>query len=172
MGMNIWDKILDNLEAKVNPQSFTTWLKPTALARDEGKRIYVTVPSELFANWLSKNYMTLIQESANTLDREGSEIAFVFDQHAAAFPPSAGAETAPAPVVGQATTLNQKYTFDSFVVSSSNELAHAAALRVAEQPSLTYNPLYIYGGVGLGKTHLMHAIGNHLVQTRPLFFKS
>jgi chromosomal replication initiator protein len=167
MGMNIWDKILDNLEAKVNPQSFTTWLKPTALARDEGKRIYVTVPSELFANWLSKNYMTLIQESANTLDREGSEIAFVFDQHAAAFPPSAGAETAPAPVVGQATTLNQKYTFDSFVVSSSNELAHAAALRVAEQPSLTYNPLYIYGGVGLGKTHLMHAIGNHLVQTRP-----
>src|SRR5688572_16906284 len=164
--MNIWDRILDSLEGKVNPQSFTTWLRPTTLARDEGKKIYVTVPSELFANWLARNYMDLIQQSATSLEREGSEIAFVFDEHAPAFPNALPPAAAPKPNIPGAP-LHARYTFDTFVVSSSNEMAHAASLRVAEQPSLAYNPLYIYGGVGLGKTHLMQAIGNHLRVTRP-----
>jgi len=165
--MNIWDRILGGLEAKINPQSFTTWFRPTTLARDEGERIFVSVPSALFANWLSKNYMTLIHETATNLERPNTEIAFVYDEHADAFPSPA---SAPAPAQASAPTspLNPKYTFENFVVSSSNELARAAALRVAEQPSAAYNPLYIYGGVGLGKTHLMHAIGNHLRATRPL----
>jgi len=164
--MNIWDRILGNLETKINPQSFTTWFRPTTLARDEGKRIFVSVPSALFANWLTKNYMTLINETATDLERPEAEIAFIYDAHAQPFP-----EEAPASEPARATPtspLNPKYTFENFVVSSSNELARAAALRVAEQPSAGYNPLYIYGGVGLGKTHLMHAIGNHLRATRPL----
>jgi len=165
--MNIWDRILGNLEGKVNPQSFGTWLKPTTLARDEGKKIYVTVPSELFANWLSRNYMDLIQQSATSLDREGSEIAFVYDERAPAFPDAVPPPVAASRPTPPGTSLHARYTFDTFVVSSSNEMAHAASLRVAEQPSRAYNPLYIYGGVGLGKTHLMQAIGNHLRETRP-----
>ena len=161
--MNIWESILGKLETKVNPESFKTWLRPTALARDDGERIYVSVPSELFANWLNKNYMPLIQESAKTLDREGAEISFLFDKKAATF----RSPRVPDATASVTTPLNLKYTFQTFVVSSSNELAQAAALRVAEQPALTYNPLYIYGGVGLGKTHLMHAIGNHLRANRP-----
>ncbi len=166
--MNIWERILDNLEDRVNSQSFATWFRPTSLSRDEGRKIVVAVPSPLFANWISKNYMELIRESCGTLDRGGAEVAFVYDEHVAALPPvGAASENTPLPAGRASSPLNPKYTFDSFVVSSSNELARAAALRVAEEPNLTYNPLYIYGGVGLGKTHLMHAIGNHITQTRP-----
>ena len=82
--MNIWEKILDKLEDRVNSQSFTTWFRPTALSRDDGEKIYVAVPSQLFANWISKNYMELIRESCGTLDRDGAEVSFVFDEHAAA----------------------------------------------------------------------------------------
>ncbi len=164
--MNIWDRILENLEGKVNPQSFETWLKPTSLARDAGDAISVAVPSELFATWLSKNYMGMIKQIARDLHRPGAEISFVFEQRPPARTPretrpSAQAALEPEPP----PAMNVKYTFESFVVSSSNELAHAAALRVAEEPARAYNPLYIYGGVGLGKTHLMHAIGNHLLGT-------
>jgi chromosomal replication initiator protein len=164
--MNIWERILADLEGKVNPQSFTTWFRPTRLSLDDGERIIVTVPNELFSNWLTKNYMALIRKSASTLQRDGAQISFTFDEKAQSFPPSAGQE-APATGGHPTSPLNPKYTFESFVVSSSNELAHAAALRVAEAPAITYNPLFIYGGVGLGKTHLMHAIGNHLRATRP-----
>ena len=164
--MNIWDKILDDLQSKVNAQSFTTWLRPTTLARDEGRRIFVTVPSELFANWLTKNYMDLIGESARDVHRDGVEVSFVFDSKAQAFPETAPEPSPPARPTGE-SPLNPKYTFESFVVSSSNEMAHAAAKRVAEHSPLAYNPLYIYGGVGLGKTHLMNAIGNRLRSDRP-----
>ena len=165
--LNIWDKILDHLAAKVNPQSFSTWLRPTRLARDEGGKIIVAVPSELFANWLTRNYLGLIRDSATNLERNGVEISFVFDENSQSFPAPGILEPAVAAQGYPSSPLNPKYTFESFVVSSSNELAHAAAQRVAQEPVLNYNPLYIYGGVGLGKTHLMHAIGNHLRATRP-----
>jgi len=164
--MNIWDRILGRLETKVNPQSFSTWLRPTSLARDDGARIYVAVPSELFATWLTKNYMPLIKESARNEERDGAEISFIFDRSSAELPaPRSGKKAAPAE--RSSSPLNPKYTFDTFVVSSSNELAHAAAKRVASEPSRAYNPLYIYGGVGLVKTHLMHAVGNQLRAERP-----
>ena len=83
--MNIWQRILERLEDRVNAQSFSTWLRPTALQRDEGRRIFVSVPSELFANWLSRNYMDLIRESAGQLERDGVEVSFVYDERAAAF---------------------------------------------------------------------------------------
>src|SRR5437867_11748606 len=84
--VNIWDRILDHLETKVNPQSFSTWLRPTRLARDEGRRIVVEVPSELFANWLSRNYLELIRDSATDLERTGVEVSFVFDERSQSFP--------------------------------------------------------------------------------------
>jgi len=161
--MNIWDRILGKLEDKVNPQSYETWLRPTSLARDDGGRIVVTVPSELFATWLSKNYMPLITQTARELDRPGTQVSFTYHSDAATAPRAPRPPVVPeAPDPPQSSPLKERNTFESFVVSSSNELAHAAALRVAEEPSRAYNPLYIYGGVGLGKTHLMHAIGNHL----------
>ncbi len=163
--MNIWDQILDDIEGKVNPQSFATWLRPTALAKDEGSRILVTVPSQLFANWLTKNYMDLIRESAAQLDRRETEVSFVYEE---VTPMPSGKPLRSSPTaLPVSSPLNPRYTFETFVVSSSNELAQAAARRVAEQPSLAYNPLFIYGGVGLGKTHLMHAIGNQLKAMRP-----
>ncbi len=164
--MNIWDRILSEIESRVHPQSFETWLRPTSLASDDGSRILVTVPSELFATWLTKNYMDVIRESTANLDRAGTEVSFVFDDPARNAPPPRQPKPSQ-PQILSSSPLNRKYTFETFVVSSSNELAQAAARRVADQPSLAYNPLYIYGGVGLGKTHLMHAIGNHLKQTRP-----
>ena len=149
--MNIWERILTDLEGKVNPQSYSTWFRPTSLARDEGAKIAVAVPNELFATWLGKNYMNQIRESANAVGREVVEISFVFDEHAQSFPSTSGTPQTPAAKGPPSSPLNPKYTFESFVVSSSNELAHAAALRVADEPAITYNPLYIYGGVGLGK---------------------
>src|SRR5689334_15819094 len=86
LSANIWDRILGLLESKVNPQSFTTWLRPTRLARDEGKKILVAVPSELFATWLTKNYLGAILDCAGELGRSGVEISFVFDEHAQVLP--------------------------------------------------------------------------------------
>jgi chromosomal replication initiator protein len=165
--MNLWDQILARLEPKLNPQTFSTWLKPTQLVSERADHLEVAVPSELFAQWIRRNYMELIRQTLQELSVPQSEVRF-----SASAPPSAGA-TAPAaggalraPARGTEGTgpggLNPRYTFGSFVVSSCNQFAHAAARAVAELPSNAYNPLYIYGGVGLGKTHLMHAIGNYL----------
>ncbi len=179
--MNLWDRILASLQRKVNSQSFNTWLKPTHQLSVADGTIQVEVPSLLFVDWINKNYMPLIQESAKELDLGGLDVHFTSRTRAArlaaAQHSSAGeAETsrgAPARAAGTTalaplgTGLNPRYTFESFVVSSSNQLAHAAALAVAEQPSGAYNPLFIYGGVGLGKTHLMHAIGNNIGRALP-----
>jgi chromosomal replication initiator protein len=169
--MNLWDRILTNLQQKINRQSFNTWLKPTQQLSLADGTLRVEVPSLLFADWISRNYLPLIKESARELDCGDVSVHFTSPEGAravrapaggsAAFPAAAGrppASTSAPPATG----LNPRYSFDSFVVSSCNQFAHAAAQAVADQPSGAYNPLYIYGGVGLGKTHLMHAIGNRI----------
>jgi chromosomal replication initiator protein len=203
--MNLWDRILANLQNKVNRQSFNTWLRPTQQLSVVDGTLKVEVPSGLFVDWINKNYLPLIQESTKELSLGSLSVLFTSRQRNGASQESlqapallAGAEAAglddgrsepiaheqaPRPVQPEGDRsmrgstgspahppthgLNPRYTFDSFVVSSSNQLAHAAALRVAEQPSGAYNPLYIYGGVGLGKTHLMNAIGNHVGRMMP-----
>ncbi len=155
--MNLWDEILAKVESKVNRHSFATWFRPTSYLSLDGSRLLVGVPNAQFREWLNKNYQGVLTEALQELGRAGVHV--VFQDAAESSPPSEG--TAPAPE-RDSSSLNPKYTFDSFVVGSSNQFAHAAARAVAEIPSKSYNPLFIYGGVGLGKTHLMHAIGHYI----------
>jgi len=164
MAGNVWDKILARVETKINRHSFYTWFKPTRFLDDAGETVRVTVPNDLFRDWLTKHYGGVIGEAAKELQRSGLVVSFVTTGSA----PTARASSspsAPEPPVSPPRSiarLNQRYTFSTFVVGPSNQFAHAAARAVAEAPSRSYNPLFIYGGVGLGKTHLMHAIGQYL----------
>jgi chromosomal replication initiator protein len=172
MEASIWDQILSRIETKVNRHSFYTWFKPTSLVLDAGGSISVRVPNQLFKDWLAKHYSLVLSEALTEVQRP--EAALVFLPEGAAAP-----EMPPAPVAPAATqrpevalppqpprvgSLNERYTFDTFIVGPSNQFAHAACRAVAEAPSRSYNPLFIYGGVGLGKTHLMHAVGRYVLQ--------
>ena len=167
-GTNIWEQVLACIETKVNRHSYLTWFKPTAFVADAGHTVTVRVPNPLFRDWLPKHYSAVIDEALTEVGREECTVDFVIDGGtvvAQALPPALDppppAETQP-PITSPAG-LNPRYTFDSFIVGPSNQFAHAAARAVAEAPSRSYNPLFIYGGVGLGKTHLMHAIGHYVL---------
>ncbi len=156
--VNLWDELLAQIEAKINRHSFATWFRPTAFRDFAGNTLLVRVPNSQFRDWLSRNYLGVIQEGLADLGRADVSVRFECDDAELSAPD--GSEERETP-----TFLNPKYTFESFVVGSSNQFAHAAARAVAEIPSKSYNPLFLYGGVGLGKTHLMHAVG-HYIQAR------
>ena len=170
MGNNVWTELLARIETKVNRHSFNTWFSPTVFVEDTGDRVTVRVPSELCRNWLTKHYSRVITEATTEVHRSGVKVAFVIDAEVGTVTehplPRPAAAPAPAPDA-KTRGLNPRYTFDTFVVGSSNQFAHAAAVAVGEAPSRSYNPLYLYGGVGLGKTHLMHAIGHYLLGQMP-----
>jgi chromosomal replication initiator protein len=176
---NIWDQVLTRIETKVNRHSFYTWFKPTSLITDAGAQLQVRVPSVMFRDWLTKHYASVLDEALAEVDRRGCAVAFLTDD---AMPATAvapedpvidGPEEMEPSVPGG---LAPRYSFDTFIVGPSNQFAHAASRAVAEAPSRSYNPLFIYGGVGLGKTHLMHAIGhyvmNHLQNLRLTYISS
>src|SRR5436190_4254391 len=164
---NIWDQVLARIETKVNRHSFYTWFKPTAFVADRDGAIRVRVPNALFRDWLTKHYAAVIEEALAEVQRSGAPVAFVTEDLGAPLVPEAPvAETAADDAEVAADDLgilSPRYSFDTFIVGSSNQFAHAACRAVAEAPSRSYNPLFIYGGVGLGKTHLMHAIGHYVV---------
>ena len=165
--MNAWEKILQHMERRVNAHSFSTWFRPTRLEAADTGRLLIRVPTPLFRKRLTQTYGDLLQAVLAEVAMPETQIDFVCTETEA---PGAG-ETPPAQVRLDFDSanhqLNQRYTFDSFVVGSSNQFAHAAAQAVAEQPSKSYNPLFLYGGVGLGKTHLMQAIGHAIKQRNP-----
>ena len=170
MDASIWDQILSRVETKVNRHSFYTWFKPTALVTDGGNAITVRVPNPLFRDWLTKHYSVVLSEALAEVHRPGAALLFVAEgAPTTASPPveedpPANEATRDEPgAVSSAGGLNPRYTFDTFIVGPSNQFAHAACRAVAEAPSRSYNPLFIYGGVGLGKTHLMHAIGQYVL---------
>jgi chromosomal replication initiator protein len=188
MNATIWDQVLSRIETKVNRHSFYTWFKPTSLLTDAGGSISVRVPNPLFTNWLTKHYSLVISEALTEVRRPDVVVTYVADDeqpstpagvHAA--PPAAAPASAPSPAepvpapapdpdANDGPTVGgliPRYTFDTFIVGPSNQFAHAACRAVAEAPSRSYNPLFIYGGVGLGKTHLMHAIGQYVLQHNP-----
>src|SRR3954463_6126515 len=172
--MNLWDEILGRIETKVNRHSFYTWFRPTTFVGDDRLSVTVRVPNGLFKDWLTKHYAGVISEATAELMRPNLVVNFVSDtQSDAAVIPLSADETAALATGGQASAppgpagLNPRYTFDTFIVGSSNQFAHAACRAVAEAPSRSYNPLFIYGGVGLGKTHLMHAVGHYVLQHDP-----
>jgi chromosomal replication initiator protein len=168
---NIWDQVLARIETKVNRHSFYTWFKPTAFVADRDGSIRVRVPNALFRDWLTKHYAAVIEEALAEVERPGAPVAFVTDDMAAPLVPDVPLPEPVTPPVEEEPPagaddlgiLSPRYSFDTFIVGTSNQFAHAACRAVAEAPSRSYNPLFIYGGVGLGKTHLMHAIGHYVV---------
>ena len=173
MTASIWDQVLARIETKVNQHIYSTWFKPTSFVADDGHQLRVRVPNALFSNWLNKHYSVVLREALTEVHREGCVVSFVTTEQTAA--PSATVTTAAPEVLttgsaepddlvsGSPGSLAPRYSFDAFIVGPSNQFAHAACRAVAEAPSRSYNPLFIYGGVGLGKTHLMHAIGHYVL---------
>jgi chromosomal replication initiator protein len=178
----IWDQVLTLIEGKVGPHSFSTWFKPTSLKVDQGQALVIQVPAALYVEWLPRHYSVVLAEALAEVGRGQVQLVFEVQsaqtarvpdhiETAAQYAPEpddpqpADRFPAPAPVIPGG--LNPRYMFDTFIVGPSNQFAHAACRAVAEAPSRSYNPLFIYGGVGLGKTHLMHAIGHYVVQHNP-----
>src|SRR5579862_6913137 len=194
--LNYWVRILAALEKKINRQSYETWLKPTRFSHLEGKRLFVRIPSADFQH-IGDRYADLIQEAIDNLGLDVESVTFTTpDQdprtpkvredggfapvpsHSQSAPRQGrlgspmGAPQGPAPEQARfdwnaASQLNPRYQFDAFVIGSGNQFAMAASEAVAERPSKAYNPLFIYGGVGMGKTHLMHAIGHEVKKRQP-----
>jgi chromosomal replication initiator protein len=168
----VWRAALGELQVALSQANFETWLKDTALVAVDESRFRIAVPNGFAKDWLETRYRSLISQ---TLARVvGYSVQLEFEVQEA---PAAAAETAPSQPVrleptrvggeGPAASLSSRYTFATFIVGSANRLAHAASLSVAERPGHAYNPLFLYGGVGLGKTHLMHAIGNQVLARFP-----
>ena len=192
--LNYWVRILGALEKKINRQSYETWLKPTRFSHLTGKTLFVRIPSADFTH-IGDRYADLIQEAIDNLGLDIETVTFTTPQQDPTAPkvredggfapvpshsPSAprtnrlstGTMNGPAPEQSRfdwsaASQLNPQYMFDSFVIGSGNQFAMAAAQAVAERPSKAYNPLFLYGGVGMGKTHLMHAIGHDVKRRQP-----
>jgi chromosomal replication initiator protein len=161
--------VLARVETKVNRHSFYTWFKPTSFIAEDPTTITVRVPNALFKDWLTKHYSGVISEALAEVKHASLAVHFAADDQndPPVVPPGSDEaivhESNPATALGSAG-LNPRYTFDTFIVGTSNQFAHAASRAVAEAPSRSYNPLFIYGGVGLGKTHLMHAVGQYVLR--------
>lgn len=169
-----WDEALEYVQQKVPKQVFDTWFLPVQFDRAENSTVYLGVPNKFFGEWLETHYGALLTEAvAIASGGEPLTVTFIVRERATASPteppssPQGGKGQSP-PKPRRGILLNPKYTFRNFVVGAGNQFAHAACMAVAEQPGQTYNPLFIYGGVGLGKTHLLNAIGNHVAEQRDL----
>ncbi len=161
--MNNWDQIRVYLRGKVSAESYENWLKATSYLGMEGRTLVVAVPDHETRSWLETEYASLVREGIRSLAVPVSEVVYE-ENKPARFSPLAASPLENSDGEAPASQLNPKFTFDSFVVGACNQFAHAAARSVAEKPSRSYNPLFIYGGVGMGKTHLMHAIGRALME--------
>lgn len=160
---DLWSKVIDSLRERVGQQNFDIWIKPIHFISMVGESAELEVPNRFFKDWINEHYSSHIREALSLLTQKPCVLKFRIRN---------GKDLISAPLqmndqhipLSFQTIFNPKYTFDNFVVGASNQFANAACLAVANSPAKNYNPLFIYGGVGLGKTHLLHAIGNHLLQ--------
>lgn len=167
----MWQQVLSVLQTKLSKPSFDTWLKSTKAAVFTDSLIVICAPNNFAKEWLETRYAKMIGTTVEETLGKHVQVQFTIEE---ALPPAAS-QPAPAvqaakPVVNlheDSFSLNPKYTFDTFVIGAGNRFAHAASLAVAEAPAKAYNPLFLYGGVGLGKTHLMHAIGHYVLEHNP-----
>ncbi len=169
---DLWDKVLAKIEKKISKPSFDTWLKFTEAYQLKDETLIVAAPNEFARDWLEGRYSGFISDLLYDLVGERIQVKFII-------PPEATEEQKEPASTTLITSqeedkhhtyqnmLNPKYTFDTFVIGAGNRFAHAASLAVAEAPAKAYNPLFIYGGVGLGKTHLLHAIGHYVLEHNP-----
>jgi chromosomal replication initiator protein len=178
----VWRAALGELQVSLSPANFETWLRDTQLVDVDEQRFRIAVPNGFAKDWLESRYRSLISQTLARIVGYSVQVEFVIgpspegagEPAATPQPTPAAAErqqvrVEPTRVGGEGGTtfLNPRYTFSNFIVGSANRLAHAASLSVAERPGHAYNPLFLYGGVGLGKTHLMHAIGNQVIAKFP-----
>lgn len=167
----LWNQCLRALQAELPEQQFNTWIRPLQ-AVDDGNVLKLLAPNRFVVDWLQQHHMARIAELVEEYGA-GTVLTFAVGSRRAQQPQTTPGRPQPSPIqaaaVGSPVTsrLNPLFTFENFVEGKSNQLGRAAATQVAENPGLSYNPLFIYGGVGLGKTHLMHAIGNQMLKTNP-----
>jgi len=165
---DLWTSIVKNLEGKVDARELKTWFAPTRQVSLEKEGVTpiltVAVPNHVFADWIERRHAALLSREAAAAGMPDLKISFALETAVAAAQPAA---SPPPPPASSGFVLNPRFTFESFVVGSSNQFAHAAARAVAETPSRSYNPLFLYGGVGLGKTHLVHAIAHEVLLRAP-----
>jgi chromosomal replication initiator protein len=180
MAGTVWDDVLGRIETKVNRYSYYTWFRHTSLLADDGSTITVRVTDSMVIDWLTRHYAGVLEEALAEVGRKGVSLRFQPEQAPAPVPAAAPAASAalepegPEPATNGRRAdyvdfggLSPRYSFDTFIVGASNQFANAACRAVAEAPSRSYNPLFLYGGVGLGKTHLMHAIGQYVLTHSP-----
>ncbi|ODA41531.1 chromosomal replication initiator protein DnaA [Desulfosporosinus sp. BG] len=168
----LWQETLEKLKNELSKPSFETWLSSTRLLHIDGDTLVISVPNEFAKDWLESRYAPLIRSSVQSVLGHSVSLRFIIPTPEGSYGEDLNLSVSISPITPIEdepipNSLNNKYTFDTFVIGNSNRFAHAASLAVAESPAKSYNPLFIYGGVGLGKTHLMHAIGHHVLQRSP-----
>ncbi len=192
---HVWRAALGELQVSLSPANFETWLRDTQLVDVDDNRFRIAVPNGFAKDWLETRYRSLISQTLARIVGYSVQVEFAVATVDGAAPGGTGASNGTTPMGsaerdgtnghgsglgtvrveptrvgapdGASSGLNPRYTFANFIVGSSNRLAHAASLSVAERPGHAYNPLFLYGGVGLGKTHLMHAVGNQVIAKFP-----
>lgn len=173
---SIWAEVLKLMASEVAKTSYEAWLKDTKPSRAEGSILYIEVPNEFTRDWVEARYTLALRKTIKHLINQDWELRFEVlsdnvPKRKQSIEPQQQKKPLKKPTISNQdpvqTILNPRYTFDSFVVGNSNRFAHAASLAVAEAPAKAYNPLFLYGGVGLGKTHLMHAIGHYALDNNP-----
>ncbi|MCL0039689.1 chromosomal replication initiator protein DnaA [Nitrospinaceae bacterium] len=170
---NIWNKCRARIKEKVSSENYSTWFEPVQLHSITAHELILTVPNTFYKDCLEQNYLEMMQSALDSCTQSTIKISFTLEgntlnqQHEPVAPPPNHKQKEPiisfSSSFSASSTINPKYNFENFIVGSSNQFAHAAALSVADNPKVTYNPLFIYGGVGLGKTHLLHAMGNTIL---------
>lgn len=168
VNVNLWDQIRQVLRQRIDPRTFEAWLTWTRFHSYENGNLTVFVPNEFTGNWISDRYSELINSIGKSFSSDFQQITFIPNevlQEEMVFEVRPGEPAVEAPRQSSSFPhLNSKYTFEEFVIGPSNRFAHAAAKAVCETPAKAYNPLFIYGGAGLGKTHLMQAIGHDILR--------
>jgi len=163
--LDLWRPILERVKSMVNPQSYSTWFEPTRLVRIDEGELVVEGPNQFFVDWLAEHHLDKLEDAAAQVLGARPRIQFTAQVHGQAVQRIVRTPERPLRLGRQSSApsiadgLDPRYTFQEFVVGPNSRLTYAACLAVAEKPGHVYNPLFIYGGVGLGKTHIMHAIG-------------
>lgn len=159
---SIWKKTISKIKNKLTPQSYSTWINTMQPIAIKNNIFYIGVPDQFSKDWLNNNYALLFSEIISDITNDKTTVQFILEDEMHQSNTNSGLTEELSDL--KYSILNPRYNFENYVVGNNNRFAHAACLAVAESPAKGYNPLFIYGGVGLGKTHLMHAIGHYARQ--------